>query len=148
MHTSPDREWRAGRRVDFRIRVPPSRRKYVKILPNRTQVDAEYVSSVEPSTREKSQPRHLSLAQQRALNTYQKQDLWNSTVLCTVCTVHHQRGNQLECPPLCRGTETRHRTHTTWTAGQSCMIARLPQRQTNPQEARPCCCNGYIILKE
>ena len=76
------------------------------------------------------------IAQQRALNTYQKQDLWNSTVMCTVCTVHHHRGNQLECPPLCRGTETRHRTHTTWTAGQSCMIAGLPQRQPNPQEAR------------
>ena len=82
MHTSPAGQWRAGRRIDFRRRICiHCRAKHAREELTKAPVVAQ---------------------QQERQHHTQELDLWNSTVLCTVCTVHHQRGTQLECPSLCR----------------------------------------------
>ena len=98
VHTSPENEGRAGCRIDFRICVPPSRRNCVKFAQKSSQVDAEYVSTVEPSIREQSRPRHLSLHNNGHVNTIPRN--WTcgtprSSAQCALCSTS---------PPICRGT--------------------------------------------
>ena len=63
-------------------------------------------------------------------HTHETGPVGTPRVLCTVCALHRQRGNQLECLTLCRGTKPRHRTRTTWTAGtRAARLQRLPQRE-------------------
>ena len=95
-----------------------SRRKYVKFLHSPPSRDAETGSTVEPAFARRVNHGTCRCTTTGAQHHTKNLDLWNSTVLCTVCTVHRQRGTNWNVHHSVEEmNQPSPRTHTTWIAG-------------------------------